>query len=258
MTWMTWLFQRKVAWFSHSGQVFLDHGVHPIYDKNDKEATSSLKVSVISRLPCSKKDGKRFNKRALLDKGCWVGLTTWFEWMRQCRFQESAVGVFLFAKNLQSLELQLDGFRKVAFRLDRKHCFFFPSWFARWIHWFWAWGMSVGPVSRCWCRMLWMLTTPESCCNISCGTVGKAESSFMLLFFNHWSDLPHHLCEVFQKSDPFVMLIQQATPIAVSPLHMCHGLNSCSFLLVGDFWVNLDSCYILLIQEILLGIYIYI
>lgn len=127
MTWMTWLFQRKVAWFSHSGQVFLDHGVHPIYDKNDKEATSSLKVSVISRLPCSKKDGKRFNKRALLDKGCWVGLTTWFEWMRQCRFQESAVGVFLFAKNLQSLELQLDGFRKVAFRLDRKHCFFFQA-----------------------------------------------------------------------------------------------------------------------------------
>ena len=33
---------------SHSGQVFLDHGVHPIYDKNDKEATSGLKVSVIS------------------------------------------------------------------------------------------------------------------------------------------------------------------------------------------------------------------
>lgn len=81
---------------SHSGQVFLVYGVHPIYDKNDKEATSSLKVSVISRLPLVVRDGKRFdNKLALLDQRV-LGRTktTWFEWIEAMQvFLESAVGV---------------------------------------------------------------------------------------------------------------------------------------------------------------------
>lgn len=197
-----------------------------------------------------------------LTKGCWVGQKPpGLSGLRQCRFFWSQqLELFLFAKNLQSLELQLDSLRKVAFRPDRKHCFFFPSWSARWIHWFWAWGMSVGPVSRCWCRMLSMLTTPESCCNISCGTVGKAESSFMLLFLNVEVTSPTTYEKFFKRTIPLLCWFNKQPPLPYHHYicHMCHGLNSCSFPLVGDFWGNLDSCYILLIQETLLGIYIYI
>jgi len=64
-----------------------------------------------------------------LTKGCWVGQKPpGLSGLRQCRFFWSQqLELFLFAKNLQSLELQLDSLRKVAFRPDRKHCFFFQA-----------------------------------------------------------------------------------------------------------------------------------
>ena len=76
-----------------------------------------------------------------------------------------------------------------------------------------------------------MLTTPESCCNISCGTVGKAESHFMLLFLNV-EVTSRATYEKLSQERSLWFVDSTSNPHSVLPLHMCHGLNFCSFRLI--------------------------